>query len=62
LAEQVGVKAPGSAKIATVLPALAFCTSTGLGPMLQPLPSTSLYSISVPAGSLSPTLIMVTPR
>src|SRR3954469_23706979 len=42
-----------------VLPLAASRTLTGLGPMLQPLPSTSEYSISVRSGSGSPTLIMV---
>src|SRR6478609_2872616 len=41
-----------------VLPAAASRTFTGLGPMLQPLPSTSEYSCSVASGSVSPTLIM----
>src|SRR5688572_29147152 len=41
-----------------VLPADAFATSTGFGPMLQPSPSTSEYSCSVACGSVSPTLIM----
>src|SRR3990167_5545039 len=59
LAEQVGVNAPGRANTAIVLPAEAFWASTALGPMLQPLPSTSLYSISVAAGIFSPTLIML---
>jgi hypothetical protein len=57
----VGVNAPGSANKAMVLPADAFATSTGLGPMLQPLPSTSTNSVNVTAGSASPTLIMVCP-
>ncbi len=43
-AEQVGVKAPGSANSAMVFPAAALVVSTGLGPMLQPSPSTSEYS------------------
>ncbi|MCY1561178.1 hypothetical protein D9M68_984050 [compost metagenome] len=55
MAEQVGVKAPGKANTAIVLPEEALCASTALGPMLQPLPSTSLYSINVAAGILSPT-------
>ena len=58
MAEQVGVKAPGSAKIATVLPAASFSISNVFGPIEQPLPSTSTYSCSVPAGSLSPTFSM----
>ena len=41
-----------------VLPAVALSTGTGLGPMLQPSPSTSEYSISVLAGRVSPTLII----
>jgi hypothetical protein len=57
----VGVKAPGKANNAMVLPADAFATSTGLGPMLQPLPSTSTNSVNVTAGIVSPTLIMVIP-
>jgi hypothetical protein len=61
LAEQVGVKAPGKANKAMVLPAEALATSTGLGPMLQPLPSTSTNSVNVTAGMVSPTLIMVIP-
>jgi hypothetical protein len=62
LAEQVGVNAPGKANKAMVFPALALATSTGLGPMLQPSPSTSEYSISVVCGSVSPTLIMMNPK
>jgi hypothetical protein len=58
LAEQVGVNAPGSPKIAIVLPELAFWMSKLLGPTEQPLPSTSMNSCRLPAGSLSPTLIM----
>jgi hypothetical protein len=42
LAEQVGVKAPGSAKIAIVLPAAALATSKLFGPIEQPSPSTSM--------------------
>jgi hypothetical protein len=55
------VKAPGKANKAMVLPAEALATSTGLGPMLQPLPSTSTNSVNVTAGMVSPTLIMVIP-
>src|SRR5947208_11622091 len=58
LAEQVGVKAPGRPKIATVLPAVSFAMSNVFGPIEQPLPSTSMNSCSEPAGSWSPTLIM----
>ena len=36
MAEHVGVKAPGSAKIAIVLPAVAFSTSKLFGPIEQP--------------------------
>jgi hypothetical protein len=61
LAEHVGVNAPGKANNAMVLPAVALATSTGLGPMLQPLPSTSTNSVNVTAGSVSPTLIMFVP-
>jgi hypothetical protein len=61
LAEHVGVNAPGNANNAMVLPAVVFATSTALGPMLQPSPSTSEYSIRVVCGNVSPTLIMVSP-
>jgi predicted molibdopterin-dependent oxidoreductase YjgC len=52
------VKAPGNANNAMVLPAVAFSMSNAFGPMEQPLPSTSTNSCRVPAGSLSPTLII----
>src|SRR5688572_33463572 len=59
LAEQVGVKAPGRAKIAIFLPFTMSSTLKVLGPTLQPLPSTSMNSCRVPSGSLSPTLIVI---
>ena len=46
-AEHVGVNAPGNANTAIVFPAVALATSTALGPMLQPSPSTSENSINV---------------
>src|SRR5690349_18105422 len=59
LAEQVGVKAPGSAKTAIFLPFTRSSTLKVFGPTVQPLPSTSMNSCNVPAGSLSPTLIVI---
>ena len=59
MAEQVGVNAPGKPKMTTFLPRVRSSTLNVLGPIVQPLPSTSMYSDSVPDGSLSPTLIVM---
>src|SRR4051812_12119966 len=58
-AEHVGVNAPGRPKIAIVLPLTRSSTLNVFGPIVQPLPSTSMNSDNVPEGSLSPTWIMV---
>src|ERR1700761_3322881 len=52
LAEQVGVKAPGSANSATFLPANSSSVVTGLGPP-------SCISVKVADGILSPTLMVM---
>jgi hypothetical protein len=50
LAEQVGVKAPGTANSATVLPLKMSSVVTGAGP-------SAVLVMKVAAGSVSPTLI-----
>src|SRR6188472_327504 len=58
-AEHVGVNAPGNPKITTFLPLVRSSTLNWFGPTLQPLPSTSTNSDSVPSGRRSPTLIVM---
>ncbi len=50
LAEQVGVKAPGTANRATVLPLVSSSVVTGWGP-------SGPMTVKVASGSLSPTLM-----
>src|SRR4029079_11527998 len=58
LAEQVGVKAPGSAKTTIFLPLVASPTLTSLGGSGQAA-SNSTDSDSLPSGSRSPTLMVI---
>ncbi len=53
------MNAPGSPKITTFLPRVRSSILNSLGPTVQPAVSTSTNSDSVPAGSLSPTLIVM---
>src|SRR4051812_24726730 len=58
-AEHVGVKAPGTAKMAIFLPFVASATLTSFGLIGQPAPSNSVISVSLPSGRRSPTLMVM---